>query len=441
MEGVIEVYQNWSAEEPPKRLGVLRVRAGRTGELFDFTFDDDALADTTLSQQALDPDLGIFRGPQFPNHGRTTFGVFKDSSPDRWGESLIRRRFDREKRAGLVPPNARLGPSDYLLGVHDEFRSGALRYKLTPDGPFLDNRDGSAAPPFVRLRELEAASRGLEDDVNEDDPATDEWLRLLLAPGASLGGARPKATVVDAEGNLWIAKFPSTKDRYDVGAWELVVSRLAERCGLRVPVSDARTFASAEHTFLVRRFDRRRSGARIHFASAMTLTGNEDGVDHSTGASYLEIAEIIMSQGAAPREDLIELWSRIVFNVMVSNTDDHLRNHGFLLTPNTGWRLSEAYDMNPVAGSSGLCLNIDESDNALDLDLVRSVAPYFRIKDAQATSIIGRVAEVVRGWSDIADTLGIKRGEQGEMADAFTMGGYGPGGRGSTPSRRAESRP
>lgn len=421
MEGVIEVYRDWSPGELPRRLGALRVRAGRTSELFDFTFDDDALIDNTLSKHTLDPGLGLFPGSQFPKDGRTMFGVFKDSSPDRWGETLIRRRFERNKRTGLVPRNARLGHSDYLLGVHDSFRSGALRYKRTPDGPFLDDHDGSAAPPFVRLRELEAASRALEDDTNNDDPATDEWLRLLLAPGASLGGARPKATVVDGQGNLWIAKFPSAKDRYDVGAWELVVARLAERCGLRVPACDARSFASTEHTFLVRRFDRRTSGERIHFASAMTLTGHEDGADATTGASYLEIAEIIMSQGAAPREDLIELWSRIVFNVMVSNTDDHLRNHGFLLTPNAGWRLSEAYDMNPVPGSSGLCLNIDESDNALDLDLVRSVAPFFRIKGTQATSIVERIADVVREWRDIAQSLGVRRSEQDEMADAFTM--------------------
>ncbi|MDQ6941005.1 MAG: HipA domain-containing protein [Candidatus Eremiobacteraeota bacterium] len=421
MEGVIEVYRDWSAGELPKRLGSLRVRPGRTGELFDFAFDDDALTDPTLSRQSLDPDLGVFPGSQFPKDGRTIFGVFKDSSPDRWGEMLIRRRFDRNKRAGLVPRNARLGRSDYLLGVHDAFRSGALRYKLTTDGPFLDDQAESAAPPFVSLRKLEAASRALEEDAHDDDPRIDEWLRILLAPGASLGGARPKATVADVQGNLWIAKFPSAKDRYDVGAWELVVARLAERCGLRVPISDARTFASSEHTFLVRRFDRHPSGARIHFASAMTLTGNEDGAGASTGASYLEIAEVIMSQGAAPREDLVELWSRIVFNVMVSNSDDHLRNHGFVLTPNAGWRLSAAYDMNPIPGAYGLCLNINESDNALDLDLVRSVAPYFRIGSAHATAIIDRIAGVVRDWSTVANSIGIKRREQDDMADAFTM--------------------
>lgn len=419
MEGVIEVYRDWSVGELPKRLGTLRARAGRTNELFDFTFDTDALSDATLLKASLDPDLGLFPGAQFPKDGRMIFGVFKDSCPDRWGEMLIRRRFDRNKRAGLIAHNARLAQSDYLLGVHDAFRSGALRYKRMHDGPFLDNSDTRAAPPFVRLRELEAASRALEADTNNDDPAADEWLRMLLAPGASLGGARPKATVADVEGNLWIAKFPSTQDHFNVGAWELVVARLAERCGLRVPPSDARTFASNEHTFLVRRFDRHASGARIHFASAMTLTGHVDGAGASTGASYLEIAEVIMSRGSAPREDLIELWSRIAFNVMVSNTDDHLRNHGFLRTPHVGWRLSQAYDMNPVPGSSGLSLNINESDNDLDLDLVLSVAPYFRIKDATAATILDRIASGVRDWREMANSLKISRSEQGDMSDAF----------------------
>lgn len=419
MNGPIEVYSDWG--DMPTHLGILRVSAGRTEQIFDFAFDDDALADPILAKQTLDPDLGIFSGPQFPKVGRSIFGVFKDSSPDRWGRTLIRRRFDRDKRAGLVPKDARLGESDYLLGVHDVFRSGALRYKRTADGPFLDDRDVSAAPPFVRLRELEAASRGIESDANGDDPATDAWIRLLLAPGASLGGARPKATVADVEGNLWIAKFPSVRDTWNVGAWESVLQTLAMRCGLRVPVSEARRFTNNDHTFLVRRFDRGKAG-RIHFASAMTLTGHDDGDDASSGASYLEIAEVISSQGAAPNEDLIELWSRIVFNVMVSNTDDHLRNHGFLLTPNGGWRLSEAYDMNPVPASTGLCLNIDETDNALDVDLVRSVAPYFRIKDARARAIIDRIAQAVRAWGEIAESLGIKRSEQNDMADAFFVG-------------------
>uniref|UniRef100_E6PHV2 HipA-like C-terminal domain-containing protein n=1 Tax=mine drainage metagenome TaxID=410659 RepID=E6PHV2_9ZZZZ len=419
MNDAIEVYSDWNAAESPKRLGILRVRAGRTGEIFDFTFDSDVLSATPLLKYRLDPDLGYFTGAQFPKDGRSFFGIFKDSSPNRWGEMLIRRRFERNKRLGTIPQNARLQQSDFLLGVHDAFRSGALRYKRAPEGAFLDNSDRSAAPPFVRLREIEAASRALEASSDSDDPATDQWLRLLLAPGASLGGARPKATVVDTEGQLWIAKFPSVRDRYDVGAWELVVHRLAERSGLRVPPAEARTFGGNENTFMTRRFDRRASGARIHFASAMTLTGHTDGDDATSGASYLEIAEIIMSQGAAPREDLLELWSRIAFNVMVSNTDDHLRNHGFLLTPDAGWRLSPAYDMNPVPGSTGLCLNISESDNALDLELVRSVAPYFRMSDTQATAIIDHIATQVRGWRELANWVGLSRSEQDDMAAAF----------------------
>jgi serine/threonine-protein kinase HipA len=171
---------------------------------------------------------------------------------------------------------------------------------------------------------------------------------------------------------------------------------------------------------MVRRFDRR-SNARIHFASAMTLTGHTDGDGASNGASYLEIAEVIMSHGAAPREDLLELWSRIVFNILVSNTDDHLRNHGFLLDPRGGWRLSPAYDMNPVPASSGLALNIDESDNARDIDLARSVAPYFRIDHARAAAIVARIAEAVRGWREHAAELGITRSEQDDMADAFAL--------------------
>jgi serine/threonine-protein kinase HipA len=419
MEGLIEVHQAWG--EAPERLGTLRVRKGRTGEIFDFTFDDRALADATLRKQQLDPDIGPFPGPQFPKNGRSGFGVFQDSSPDRWGETLIRRRFERDKRAGVISANARLGASDYLLGVHDPFRSGALRYKASPDGPFLDNRDASAAPPFVTLREFEAASRGIEEDTNNDNPAADAWIRVLLAPGASLGGARPKATVVDAENQLWIAKFPSVKDRRDVGAWEFVVQRLAARARLRVPRVEIRRFAHTEHTYLVRRFDRHQA-QRIHFASAMTLTGHTDGDDASTGASYLEIAEVISSQGASPTEDLQELWSRIVFNVLVSNTDDHLRNHGFVLIPNTGWRLSAAYDMNAVPGSTGLALNIDERDNALDVDLVRSIAPYLRVKDRQAREIITRIVEAIRTWSEVADSIGIPQREQSEMRDAFLVG-------------------
>jgi serine/threonine-protein kinase HipA len=220
--------------------------------------------------------------------------------------------------------------------------------------------------------------------------------------------------VSDTKGDLWIAKFPSVNDRHDTGAWEYVLHELASRCGIRVPAAEARRFGSDAHTFLVRRFDRADAGERIHFASAMTLTGHVDG----ESASYLEIADTLMSEGAETNKDLLELWTRIVFNIMVSNTDDHLRNHGFLLT-RSGWRLSPAYDMNPNPDSLGLALDIDDNDNALDLDLARSVAPYFRVKDAEALRITTRLHEAIAGWREIAAKLGIGRGEQDTMAPAF----------------------
>ncbi len=402
-------------------FGMLESQRGRSGETFDFTFDPAMLASPNAQRYMLDPDLAMFVGRQYPGNRRTRFGIFADSSPDRWGRTLIRRRFEREKRLGQRAASERIAEHDYLLGVHDAFRSGALRYKTDPAGPFLDDRGAAAAPPFVRLRELEAASRAIEQDPDDENATADESLLLLLAPGASLGGARPKASVVDPNDDLWIAKFPSVGDRYDVGGWEFIVYKLAERCGLRVAPCDGRRFASDAHTFMVRRFDRRLSGERIHFASAMTLTGHTDGDGAASGVSYLEIAEILMSHGAEPKADLRELWARICFNVLVSNTDDHLRNHGFLLEPRGGWRLSAAYDMNPVPRSSGLALNIDENDNVRDLDLVLSVAPYFRLSHAEATAIVASMSRVVAGWSAAATAVGIKRRDQEDMADAFAL--------------------
>jgi serine/threonine-protein kinase HipA len=243
----------------------------------------------------------------------------------------------------------------------------------------------------------------------------------LIAPGGSLGGARPKASVVDPKGHLWIAKFPSVRDEHDVGAWGLVVQTLARGCGLRVTESMARRFANPHHTFLVKRFDRTDAGRRLHFASGMTLTGRKDGDDASTGASYLELARVVMEQAARPAADLEELWSRIVFNVLVSNTDDHLRNHGFIMQPGSGWLLSEVYDMNPVPVSSGLALNISESDNSCDLDLARSVAPYFRVNAKAAARIVERFTHVVRQWPVIAGHLGLSTRARDRMASAFRL--------------------
>ncbi len=417
----IAVYADWDGLSAPLRLGVLRARRAAGREVFEFEFDRPALEHRACANLQLEPRLGLFAGRQHPQQGSKTFGVFADASPDRWGRLLMQRRLERAQRAGSTAAAVRLVESDYLLGVHDAFRVGALRFRVDDAGEFLDHQHDVAAPPFVQLRELEAASLALERDEDNTAAQGDQWLRMLIAPGGSLGGARPKASVVDPDGHLWIAKFPSARDEHDTGAWEMVVHTLARGCGLQVPDSLVRRFANRHHTFLVQRFDRTGSGRRLHFASAMTLTGRQDGDDASTGASYLEIARVLIDHGAQTDIDLRELWSRIVFNLMVSNTDDHLRNHGFILVPGKGWRLSPAFDMNPVPHAQGLKLNISQADNALDLDLACAVAPYCRVAVRDAEAIIGRCVTVVRQWRTIATHVGVRARAQDAMAAAFRL--------------------
>lgn len=417
----IAVYGHWEGLPEPLRLGFLHSRRTRASEVFEFEYVAQALADPHLAGLQLDPAIQNFAGRQYPLPPRTKFGVFDDSSPDRWGRLLMDRRFERDKRAGRLPADARLYESDYLLGVHDLYRVGALRYRLEDEGAFLDNRIDVAAPPFTEIRALEQASRSLEQDPDNLAAQGQDWLRMLIAPGGSLGGARPKASVVDDTGHLYIAKFPSVRDAYDVGGWEMVTNALADACGLQVAPAQARKFASDYHCFMVRRFDRTAAGRRLHFASAMTMTGRSDGDDAAAGVSYLELAEVIMRQGSQPNEDLRELWSRIVFNILVSNADDHLRNHGFILEPGKGWRLSQAYDMNPVPHADGLKLNITDADNALDLELAREVAEYFRLSLVEADQTIAEFQAIVGQWRAVAESLGLSASEQSRMAHAFRL--------------------
>lgn len=420
---LISVYADWDGLPAPTRLGYLHTRRTRTNEIFEFEYDSSALMNPLLNTIELDSRLGIYSGPQYPPKGRSTFGAFTDSSPDRWGRLLMNRRLERAKRAGAEPADKRLFESDYLLEVHDLYRVGAIRFKLDDEGPFLDNSDNRAAPPLVQLRTLQEASLALERDADNVAAAGDDWLRMLIAPGGSLGGARPKATVIDPAGHLWIAKFPSANDTYDIGAWEMLVSTLGHACGLRFAPANIDRFANEYHCYRVQRFDRTDSGARLHFASAMTLTDHIDGDDASTGVSYLELANVLIRQGSQTNNDLRELWSRIVFNMLVSNTDDHLRNHGFILEPGKGWRLAPAYDVNPDPTGYGLKLNVSENDNGLDLDLARSVAGYFRIKQNDADEIIEGFRFAVSQWRVIADRLGIPAREQTRMAKAFRLAG------------------
>jgi serine/threonine-protein kinase HipA len=410
------------------QVGHIDVVPARGRERHAFAFSDEALTDLRGVAALLDPDLLPFRGTQYPPSPKPSFGLMADASPDRWGRMLMDRRLARMKRRGEIPTAYRLMASDYLLGVHDAYRAGALRFRLPGTG-YLDDQHDLAAPPLVALRELEAASRALELDTSEgESDAVDEWLRMLIAPGGSLGGARPKASVLDDAGGLWLAKFPRAGDRHDVGGWEAVAHELATACDLGPPPGVAARYnRSPHHTFRLARFDRSADGRRVHFASAMTLTGQQDGADFSTGASYLQIAQVLMRDGAEPNADLRQLWLRIVFNMLVSNCDDHLRNHGFLLTAQ-GWRLSPPFDVNPDPQGTGLKLLVDGHDNELDLGLARSVAPLFRVSDQDAAEQITFMAAVVSQWRDVAVALDIPRAECARMAGAFRLAEEAAGG-------------
>ncbi len=411
----ILVYADWIELAGPALMGRLTVTHSKGREIFSFAYDK-AWLDKGLAQN-LDPDLQLFGGSQYLSTGKKNFGIFLDSSPDRWGRILMVRREAISARMESRKAKT-LFEVDYLLGVFDAHRMGALRFKQETNGPFLNDNAGFATPPWASLRELEFASLQLEKDVLSDDESL-KWLNMLMAPGASLGGARPKASVIDAKHNLWIAKFPSGHDEVDIGSWEMVVNVLAKDAGLNIADGQVKKFNSRHHSFLSKRFDRAKGKGRIHFASAMTLLGYSDGDEN---VSYLNLAEFIMQNGASVKNDLEELWRRIVFNIAVKNTDDHLRNHGFLLSPQ-GWILSPAYDVNPVYHGKGLTLNISETDNSLDFDLARSVAKYFRVSENKATSIISAVRQAAGNWQKVAKTYKIPRSEQDLMVQAFEKPG------------------
>lgn len=413
----IYVYAHWDGLSEPVLMGLLHAELLRGKEIFSFEYDPLWLQ--SGNAQLLDPDLQLYAGTHFLNdEDKSNFGLFLDSSPDRWGRVLMLRREAALARAENRPKNT-LFETDYLLGVYDEHRMGALRFKLDPEGRFLNDTAEMASPPWTSIRELEQISMKLEDDDIIDHPEYLKWLTMLIAPGSSLGGARPKASVRDSAGHLWIAKFPSINDRTDVGAWEMVTYELALAAGVNMAHCQARKFSGEAHTFLTKRFDRTAGGKRIHFASAMTLLGHVDGADASEGVSYLDLVEFIVAKGGSVAGDLEELWRRIVFSICVSNVDDHLRNHGFI-RKDGGWILSPAYDINPVEIGTGLKLNISDTDNALSLELAMEVCGYFRISSHRAHEITKEVKSAVRNWRALAGKYGISKSEQELKSMAFS---------------------
>ena len=408
----IFVYDDFSTEQPVL-MGSLYVNVIKGGESYSFEYDKDWLRKTGLTL-TLDPELMPYSGRQYPT-GKNIFGLFADASPDRWGRVLMnkRERILAEKE-GRKP--SKLYDSDYLLGVYDETRMGGIRFKANQEGPFLSDDKETAAPPWATLRTLEEASRNFE---NDETGLTEKWLNQLIKPGSSLGGARPKATVVDTKDQLWIAKFPSKNDENDTGAWEMVAHDLAALCGLNVPEAKLEKFSPLGSTFLIKRFDRMGS-KRVHFASAMTLLGKTDGASAADGSSYLDIVAFIKSYGAQPKKDLGELWKRIVFNMAVTNTDDHLRNHAFILT-DKGWILSPLYDVNPVPYGDELSLNVDEEDNSISIDLAVQTSVRFGISESDAEAQAKEILKIVRdNWEKTAARYGLTRRQIEEMRPAFS---------------------
>ena len=402
---------------PEIPVGKLWFRSSNGRESASFEYEPAWLANSS-DRFALEPGLNLNAGT-FHTQNMPLFGALGDSAPDRWGRVLMRRREERVARAAGKTPRT-LSELDFLLGITDEARQGALRFKKNTSDQFLAppasvnqramNQISGAIPPLVALPKLLSASqRFLESKETDDD------LRLLLAPGSSLGGARPKASVYDS-GDLSIAKFPRKNDEFQTTLWEAVALTLAGKAGIQVPVWKIEKALNCP-VLVLKRFDRQ-GQRRIPFLSAMSMLGARDNEQHS----YLEIANALIQYGAEPLRDLEELWRRLVFNICISNIDDHLRNHGFLYCFPKGWRLSPAYDLNPVPrqeGSRFLSLAIDMVSREASLDTAFSVIGEFRLKREKAAAILDDVLCAVGEWQSTANSLGIKRMEAERMASAF----------------------
>lgn len=406
-DDVLEVWLDGDLG-PPCLVGTLAHDRGQIRFHYERTWLGDARA------FALDPDLSLDEAAFFPKPELGNFGIFLDSSPDRWGQTLMKRREALQAKDEQRTPRT-LYAWDFLMGVQDFTRQGALRFRLGGTEEFLGN-DKMAAPPVTSLRELESVAYQLSSRRIDDLDALRRWLAVLVAPGASLGGARPKANFTEADGSLWIGKFPARDDVRDVGAWEYVVHGLAVKAGVDVPAAKMVRLNNDFRTFCIQRFDRV-DGARRFYASAMTLLRKE----HSEGTSYLELAQFLRSNGdgASASDDLEQLFRRVAFNVAVGNRDDHLRNHGFVLGA-TGWRLAPAFDVNPNIDKAEHVLNIDDSDNRPSLETVLGTAKFYGLSVDRARQIINEVASTIDGWQDAARRAGIARGDVELTATAFT---------------------
>ncbi len=395
----IFVYLDCDWTEKPTLVGELFCERLRGATKYAFEFNHDWLK--FYPNLRLSADLDPLAGRQYLLGGKEIFGFLSDVLPDRWGRLLLMRREELEAKKENRQPRT-LSALEQLCGIDDFSRIGALRFRYSPDGPFLNDDTSLAVPPLTSLRELAHAAAEIEKSELKNTLPKEKWLLQLLEPGSSLGGARPKATVLDTEENLWIAKFPSVNDTYDVGGWEEFTYRMARVAGIKVADSKLLELDGKNHIFLVKRFDRE-GKKRIHFSSSMTLLGLKDGDGASTGLGYLDIVDAILENSSCVEENLEELFRRVAFNIAIGNTDDHFRNHGFLLTAK-GWTLSPAYDMNPTL-KTHQSLFINGKTDASDLETLRESAKDYMLPQEKADEIIRGVLKAMKNWEATAKRL------------------------------------
>lgn len=400
------VYADFDWLKEIELIGELSYETLRGSDSYGFKFSEQWLRQYGSLQ--LSDDINSFPGMQYTKQGRDIFGCFSDALPDRWGRTLLNRR-EQLAAAEENRPVRKLSSFDYLMGIDDHSRMGAFRFKESSDGEFINASNQIKVPPLTTLRELMHACSEIERSESENILPQKKWLNQLIFPGTSLGGARPKASVVDDKGTLYVAKFPSRNDDYDVGLWEHFCHILAVKAGINAASSSVLKSDERFHTMLSKRFDRVDNGKRIHFASAMTLLGLTDGDNASTGYGYLDIVDFIVRGCTRVEENLQELYRRVAFNIVVGNSDDHFRNHGFLLTAK-GWTLSPAYDMNPTL-SNEQSLLINRSTNSSDLSILRSACAEYMLEEQTATKIIEEVVVAVKDWRKVATDLRIAKRE------------------------------
>ena len=409
------VYADFDWLKEPKLVGELSYESLRGSDSYGFRFDDEWLR--TQGSLFLSADLNHYSGVQYATGG-DIFSCFSDALPDRWGRTLLNRRdqiLAREEKRSL----RRLTSFDYLVGIDDYSRMGGFRFKESVDDDFINSSPALRIPPLTDIRALVAASKEIEQSEERNELPDKRWIAQLLHPGTSLGGARPKASVQDTDGSLCLAKFPSRKDDYDAELWEHLCHLLAKRAGITVAETRVLQASESYHTLISRRFDRTEQGKRIHFASAMTLLDLHDGDNAMNGYGYLDIVDFIVRQCTDVERNLRELYRRVAFNICIGNSDDHFRNHGFLLTPR-GWTLAPAYDINPTLSRHQTLLITDTSNDA-DLSLLRDACEDYMLSREVADTIILDVRDALKEWKSLATRLGVSKREVSYFANRWKL--------------------